>query len=394
MKIRELSDGDIAYLESVVKPGLSTLSKSIEISDDVVDKTFFKKQYDVSLQAYADYFGIGTDELINLVNQYDIDERTLVKNVWDVRKFQVEADKINPETIVVPLGFFIEAKKDLDVKTLISKHSYKAIDLGVSMVIPVLALEKIKTITVGTTNKLKENEKGFGLKTFKNNKEEKIMKYDVKCTPIEASEIKGGKVIGLASIVIDDKFAVNSIRLIQKDGDENGRLMYPNRKSSKTESGYQDIAFPITSELYGKLYDGIIESYNAGGEIVSVEAKDNDYTISASVYTKDNLQGFAQINFGEFVVNDITIRKGGKDENGKDKPDFVAMPSYQKKDGEYQSICNPITKEAYDEFNKAIMDAYAEAVKEKEKSKTGTFEHKAVKNPPKTEKTEKPSGIR
>ena len=394
MNISKLSEKDITYLESVVKPGLSTLSKSIETSDDIVEKAFFQKQYDVSLQAYANYFGIDSDELTALIKNYDNEERTLIKNIWDVRKFQVEADRINPETIVVSLGWFLNEKNDFDVKELISKHSCKASGLGCSMVIPVSALENIKTITVETTNKLKENEKGFDLKTFKNNKEEKTMMYDVKCTPIEASEIKGGKVIGLASIIIDNKFAVNSIRLIQKDGDENGRLMYPNRKSSKTESGYQDIAFPITSELYGKLYDGIIESYNAGGEVISVGAKSFDYSVTASTYEKNSIKGFAQINFGEFVVNDITIRKGGKDENGKDKPDFVAMPSYQKKDGEYQSICNPITKEAYDEFNKAIMDAYAEAVKEKEKSKTGTFEHKTIKTPPKAEKTEKPSGIR
>ena len=158
MNISKLSEKDITYLESVVKPGLSTLSKSIETSDDIVEKAFFQKQYDVSLQAYANYFGIDSDELTELIKNYDNEERTLIKNIWDVRKFQVEADRINPETIVVSLGFFIEAKKDLDVKTLISKHSCKASGLGCSMVIPVSALENIKTITVETTNKLKENE--------------------------------------------------------------------------------------------------------------------------------------------------------------------------------------------------------------------------------------------
>jgi stage V sporulation protein G len=41
---------------------------------------------------------------------------------------------------------------------------------------------------------------------------------------------------------------------------------------------------------------------------------------------------------------------------------FVSMPSYKAGNGEYKDICFPCTKEAKAEFDKAVMDAYQQAL--------------------------------
>ena len=171
-------------------------------------------------------------------------------------------------------------------------------------------------------------------------KEDKVMNYNVTCNALENGETmkNGSKLVGLASVVIDDKFAVNSIRVVERTDGKYG-VMFPSRPSSKEESGFKDMCFPTTTEMYHKIYNAIIDSLEQGGAKISVESESKDYKVSAHVFTKDSLKGIASIDFGGFVCNDITIRQGGKDDQGKDKPDFVAMPSYKTKEGDYKNVC-------------------------------------------------------
>lgn len=195
-----------------------------------------------------------------------------------------------------------------------------------------------------------------------------FMKYDVRCNMVEPRQIKNGEVVGLASIIIDDKFAVNSIRLIRRN-DENGtyRIMFPDRPSSNTQSGYKNIAYPISSDLYYDIYNAVIDSYYKG-EVVTINNNAKDYTVTATLFNKDNVRGYAQLNFGkEFVVNDITIYNDSR----QGKEDFVSMPSYKRTDGTYQNICNPITKDAYIEFDNAIKGAYQSALDEEAAKRSG-----------------------
>lgn len=41
---------------------------------------------------------------------------------------------------------------------------------------------------------------------------------------------------------------------------------------------------------------------------------------------------------------------------------FVSMPSYRAGNGEYKDICFPVTKEARQEFDNAVLDAYQQAL--------------------------------
>lgn len=189
------------------------------------------------------------------------------------------------------------------------------------------------------------------------------MKYEVRASNVENGT---GNVVGMATIVIEDKFAVSNIRIIQK---EEGALsvMYPARKSNKTDSGYMNIVHPYTSELSYSLKDAILEAYVTGEhKVVETEAVFKLET-KVNLFEKESLKAFCEVKFcdeNEFAIHDITIRQG----DGKDA--FVAMPTYKKNDGSFGEICNPITKEFREELCNSLLDNYEKALnKENNKEK-------------------------
>lgn len=194
------------------------------------------------------------------------------------------------------------------------------------------------------------------------------MKYEVRASKVENGT---GNVVGMASIVIEDKFAVSNIRIIQKEeGDLS--VMYPARKTQKTDSGYMNIVHPYTSELSYSLKDAILEAYGTGEhKVVETEAVFKLET-KVNLYDKNNLEAFCDVKFSEeneFAIHDITIRKG------KEKGTvFVAMPTYVKKDGSFDQICNPITKEFREELCNKLLDEYYKKALDKDKAPEETKE--------------------
>ena len=70
-------------------------------------------------------------------------------------------------------------------------------------------------------------------------------------------EKEGSRMRGIASIVLDDSFAVHDIRIIE--GDNGLFIAMPSRKTAT--GGYRDIAHPINHEVRKMLEDAIIEEY-------------------------------------------------------------------------------------------------------------------------------------
>ena len=63
---------------------------------------------------------------------------------------------------------------------------------------------------------------------------------------------------GIASVVLDECFAIHGIRIIEGDGG-----LFTAMPSRKTNDGtYHDIAHPITTECRKQFEDAIIEEYN------------------------------------------------------------------------------------------------------------------------------------
>ena len=184
------------------------------------------------------------------------------------------------------------------------------------------------------------------------------MNYNIKCTPIKNGNYN---VVGLASVVVDDKLMVNNIQLIQNDN--NYEIHYPSRKSNKTNTGYTTIAFPADVKLKKKIMSAIITSFKKGGENVSVETE-TPYELSTkvSLFDRDNIRGFCRVSFSknnEFRFNDIFLREGSKGV-------FVDFPSYRtnKVDDEgkpvYNSVINPYSKEYYAELKDDLLAKYNE----------------------------------
>ena len=82
----------------------------------------------------------------------------------------------------------------------------------------------------------------------------------MKITSVNVRKIEkeGSRMKGIASVLLDDSFAVHDIRIIEGD---NG--LFIAMPSSKTAAGgYRDIAHPINPEVRSMFEDAIIDAYN------------------------------------------------------------------------------------------------------------------------------------
>ena len=65
-----------------------------------------------------------------------------------------------------------------------------------------------------------------------------------------------------------------------------------------------------------------------------------------------NCRAHASVNInGCFAIRGVKVMESSKGL-------FVSMPSYRAGNGEYKDICFPVTKEARQEFDNAVLDAY------------------------------------
>ncbi len=82
----------------------------------------------------------------------------------------------------------------------------------------------------------------------------------MKITSVNVRKIEkeGSRMKGIASVVLDDSFAVHDIRIIE--GDNGLFIAMPSRKTAT--GGYRDIAHPINPEVRALFQDAIIEGYN------------------------------------------------------------------------------------------------------------------------------------
>lgn len=85
----------------------------------------------------------------------------------------------------------------------------------------------------------------------------KITSVNVRRIEKENSRMKG-----IASILIDDSFAVHDIRIIE--GDNGVFIAMPSRKTAT--GGYRDIAHPINPEVRQMFEEAILAEYEKQGQ--------------------------------------------------------------------------------------------------------------------------------
>ena len=81
----------------------------------------------------------------------------------------------------------------------------------------------------------------------------------MKITSVNVRKIEkeGSRMKGIASVLIEDSFAVHDIRII--DGDNGLFIAMPSRKTAT--GGYRDIAHPINPETRTQFEEAILEAY-------------------------------------------------------------------------------------------------------------------------------------
>ena len=82
----------------------------------------------------------------------------------------------------------------------------------------------------------------------------------MKITSVNVRKVEkdGSRMKGIASVLIDDSFAVHDIRII--DGDIGLFIAMPSRKTAT--GGYRDIAHPINPEVRAMFEQAVIDAYN------------------------------------------------------------------------------------------------------------------------------------
>ena len=91
----------------------------------------------------------------------------------------------------------------------------------------------------------------------------------MKITSVNVRKIEkeGSRMKGIASILLDDSFAVHDIRIIE--GDNGLFIAMPSRKNAA--GGYRDIAHPINQEVRAMFEEAILEAYEKAEDEPSTE---------------------------------------------------------------------------------------------------------------------------
>ena len=86
----------------------------------------------------------------------------------------------------------------------------------------------------------------------------------MKITSVNVRKInkEGSRMKGIASVLLDDSFAVNDIRII--DGDNGLFIAMPSRKTAT--GGYRDVAHPINPEVRAMFEEAILDAYEKAEE--------------------------------------------------------------------------------------------------------------------------------
>ena len=91
----------------------------------------------------------------------------------------------------------------------------------------------------------------------------------MKSTSVNVRKIdkEGSRMKGIASVLLDDSFAVHDIRIIE--GDNGLFIAMPSRKTAT--GGYRDIAHPINPEVRAMFEEAILEAYEKAEDEPSTE---------------------------------------------------------------------------------------------------------------------------
>lgn len=217
--------------------------------------------------------------------------------------------------------------------------------------------------------------------------------------------------LAYANVVIEDKYVLENVKI--KSGQSGRYVELPKIATPKTDENkkvitniygrveydYQDIFHAISKDANKQFYEAVLTEYknvieNGGskayyanceqGKKGSEHTIDGDFNltrVTGGVHDAnredDYLRGLATVGFGEFVLEKVKIkanRENGnlyidlpkyktiaKDEKGKKLSDENGNQLY-----DYKEAFHPITVEAYNELNNAVIQMYNEKLAQKQ----------------------------
>ena len=91
----------------------------------------------------------------------------------------------------------------------------------------------------------------------------------MKITSVNVRKIEkeGSRMKGIASVLLDDSFAVHDIRIIE--GEKGLFIAMPSKKTPN--GGYRDIAHPINPEVRSMFEEAILKAYDEAEDPVTSE---------------------------------------------------------------------------------------------------------------------------
>ena len=197
--------------------------------------------------------------------------------------------------------------------------------------------------------------------------------YDVR---IHSLRMDGARK-GTASVNLNGQFAVRGVSVME--GPNGLFVSMPSRKIGEGE--YQDICFPCTKESRAELDKAVITAFEhaqAGGqEQKSVETLPLQYTVRIhSLHPGDGaLKGIASVSLNDqFAIRRVSVLESSKGL-------FVSMPGYKGGNGEFKDYCFPCTKESRAAFDKAVLNAYGQALTQSQTAGQKVFGSRQVEAP-------------
>ena len=85
---------------------------------------------------------------------------------------------------------------------------------------------------------------------------------EITSVKIRKVEREGSRMKGIASVLLDDSFAVHDIRIIE--GDKGLFIAMPSKKTNSGE--YRDVAHPINPEVRAMFEEEILKAYDEAEE--------------------------------------------------------------------------------------------------------------------------------
>lgn len=192
---------------------------------------------------------------------------------------------------------------------------------------------------------------------------------------VKASRLNDEKVLGLASIVVDERFVFNGIRIIKSDHNIRGFfLSMPSRRDGTEFKEYFHIS---SKEFYSELNNAVGRALESG-VTVRIGSEISDPKISVELLNEDSARVSYRLN-DDIVCDSIYINKSKAGEY------FVTMPNYRTNVGTFKSYCHPITSEYKKELDEDILTMYSavKTINENFKNKELSSNEPEIETPPK-----------